>query len=50
MTKEERAYDLLLRWENNPQTCDSKDCEDCGFYDFCDEVRDITKEDSIWRK
>ena len=50
MTKEARAYDLLLRWENNPQTCDNKDCEDCAFYEYCDEARKIVWEDSRWNK
>lgn len=57
MTKEERAYALLLKWENEPQKCDELDCfnidgenRSCPFADFCSEAREIVKEESRWHK
>lgn len=57
MTREQRAYALLLKWENEPQKCDELDCFNidgenraCPFADFCDEARDIVKGDSRWQK
>ena len=55
MTKEQRAYDLLLRWENNPTNCDGVDCFDvnnckpCPFLKYCDEAREIVKGESRWQ-
>lgn len=56
MTKYKKAYDLLLRWENDPSNCEGVNCygfegdKDCPFAPFCFEAREIVKEDSKWFK
>lgn len=56
MTKEERAYNLLLRWENDKDTCEGVDCfavdgyKGCPFVNYCEEARKIVRDDSTWNK
>ncbi|MEG2918850.1 MAG: hypothetical protein RR851_13055 [Clostridium sp.] len=51
MTKEDRAYNLLVAWENNPTNCENTDCyPHCPFLEYCDEAREIVRGDSRWQK